>query len=398
MKISIIIVSPIIPPQPSGVGKRALRHAVWFSDNGYEVTLITGTDSIILDNNKITIKRIKKTIDNTKRKKTRHIYSIHGFIKNIFIIKKIINERKAKNLILHCFGAGPVTWITLFWAKWYGVKCVTELILLGNDDPTNKNLGLLKPYIIPWVLRKSSAVIGISPALIRSAEQVVHDHSRLYLIPNDVQENSYSEDLYSRKNKIKTDMGLSQYGKVILFVGGFTQRKGGDILVTSFIRYTKYNPDSVLVIVGRHEDHVHLKAKEKALSALNIRAFPENIRFVGYQHDVYKYYIIADALLFPSRREGFGNALIEAMAMKVPVIAKKIPGITDYIIDNGINGVIIDSEDPEEYASALMNILDDNIVRQNIIKNARNKVEKCFSQKVVMQKYIDMYENVIGQY
>ncbi len=387
MTKNIIIVAPTLPPQPSGAGKRAARHAIWLSRNGHGITVITGTHTDVFKDTNICVEHILKKNNNSK-----YNNSIVRFIKNIFIVKKILKNKKYENPIIHCFGTGQTAWIILFWAKWYGLKMITELTLLGSDDPSNKDSGVIKPYIIPWILRKSDAVIGISPALIDSAREIINDHTRLYLIPNDIK---VSDNLdTNNRDEIKSKLGLSGYNKVILFVGGFILRKGVDILVPSFLRYSKYNPDSVLVIVGLHKNPVHMKAKKRTLSILNMSEFPENIKFAGYKTNVTDYYLISDLLLFPSRREGFPNSVVEAMAMKIPVVARKIPGITDYIIDNGINGVLIDSDDPEKYASAMINILDDRTLREKMTDNAQVKVKKCFSQEVIMQQYLNVYKTV----
>jgi glycosyltransferase involved in cell wall biosynthesis len=76
----------------------------------------------------------------------------------------------------------------------------------------------------------------------------------------------------------------------------------------------------------------------------------KNVHFAGYQEDMRPWYTNADIFFLPSRKEGFPSVFIEAMAFGLPLVVKKLEGITDFIFDNGYPGVI-DSEDPGEYAN-----------------------------------------------
>src|SRR5690606_32792633 len=109
-----------------------------------------------------------------------------------------------------------------------------------------------------------------------------------------------------------------------------------------------------------------------------------------------KYMKISDVFLFPSRREGFGTVQIEAMASGCPVIANYLPGITDEIINDTVNGYIIYSEsDIKKYLLIIINLLSDKNLSQQISENAVKKVFMKFSRETVMQNYIKLYQQAM---
>jgi glycosyltransferase involved in cell wall biosynthesis len=99
----------------------------------------------------------------------------------------------------------------------------------------------------------------------------------------------------------------------------------------------------------------------------------------------------SDIFLFSSKREGMPNVILEAMSSGLPVVAKRIPKITDIIID-GNNGIAVDNHD--DFIKCIFEIINNEDLKNNYSKNARNTALTKFSSSVIMSEYINLYKNL----
>ena len=137
-------------------------------------------------------------------------------------------------------------------------------------------------------------------------------------------------------------------GFTFVFVGRIVRDKGINELVAAFDKLHKEHPEVRLVLVGNREGNLDPVAPE-TIDRINRG---DGIEAVGKQSDVRPFYAQADALVFPSYREGFPNVVIEAGAMGLPSIVTDINGSREIIID-GKNGIIVPSKDEEALYQAM---------------------------------------------
>ena len=117
--------------------------------------------------------------------------------------------------------------------------------------------------------------------------------------------------------------------------------------------------------------------------------------FLGFiPYDKLPLYLKAsDIFIRPSRSEGLGNSFIEAMSAGVPVIATPVGGIPDFLTD-GETGLFCDPENPADIAEKIKLILDDDNLRKNIVKKARELVEEKYDWNKIVEDYRRLYETV----
>lgn len=144
------------------------------------------------------------------------------------------------------------------------------------------------------------------------------------------------------KNEICSRHNIDQNKFIFGFVGRITRDKGINEILEAYRNLISNDKDMILVLVGTEED----------ISSLNKELYSwaksrEDILFVGSSNEVYKYFSIFDVLMLPSYREGFGNVVIEAQAMGVPVIVSDIPGPTDAMIKDE-TGLIVIKQNSED--------------------------------------------------
>jgi L-malate glycosyltransferase len=96
-------------------------------------------------------------------------------------------------------------------------------------------------------------------------------------------------------------------------------------------------------------------------------------------------------LIVPSRMESIPQVIKEAFYLKIPVIATNVGGISE-IVQNGTTGILIPPENPEKMIDAINNLLDDDLLIDQLTKNAFEFITKNFTWDVLLPKYIELYE------
>lgn len=138
-------------------------------------------------------------------------------------------------------------------------------------------------------------------------------------------------------------------------------------------------PNSILMLVGNFEGEEELE-QEKVHWAKQ----SENVMFVSSVHDVERYYAALDVLVLPSYREGFGNVVIEAEAMGVPVVVSNIPGPID-AMQNEVTGLQSKLKDQNDLCEKMKRLLNEDTRRKYSVA-AREFVEQSFDSKVLREK------------
>ncbi len=209
-----------------------------------------------------------------------------------------------------------------------------------------------KWYFNRW-FRKLDERIAVSP--------VAHNYVKKYfpaeyeIIPNGVDTQHFNP-------KVKPIDKFTD-GKInILFVGRLEKRKGFDYLLEAYRLLKPEVPDCRLIQVG---PGVRLRKKyEKYVRSHKI----PDVYFTGYASysDLPRYYKTADIVCFPATgRESQGIVLLEAMAVGKPVVATDIDGYSSVLTD-GVEGIAVPPKNPEKLAEAILKLIKDKQLRQQM--------------------------------
>ena len=175
-----------------------------------------------------------------------------------------------------------------------------------------------------------------------------------------------------------------------VFVGRIVKDKGIDELINAFVRLKSKKPNTRLILVGAYEDSIDPVSPETR------RAMEKNeeIIAVGRKLDVRPYYVASDCFVFPSYREGFPNTVLEAGAMGLPSIVTDINGSRE-IIEDGYNGLIVSSKDENALYDAMLKMMEDDSLRENMASVARKRIEDRFEKTFVQRNLIEFYHQVM---
>ena len=148
-------------------------------------------------------------------------------------------------------------------------------------------------------------------------------------------------------------------------------------------------PEAYLVIVGNGPVQPQL---EHMANALNIA---QSVEFAGLQTDIPAQLHRGLIGILPSRWEGMPNALLEAMASGLACIATRVSGSED-IIQPGVNGLLVESEDYQGMAQALITLLQSQELTQQYGAAAHALIEQSYTLDHVLNMYIQLYHNLLS--
>jgi glycosyltransferase involved in cell wall biosynthesis len=171
----------------------------------------------------------------------------------------------------------------------------------------------------------------------------------------------------------------------ILYVGHLSRLKGVDILIRAVSKLSSDLPNMKLHLVGNGNAPIFAALSKK-------EGIEKYVIFHNWakQSLIPSYYKSADICVFPSRHEGFGIVILEAMASGIPVIASDIPSFRE-IISNGVDGRLFKSEDVDALSKEVIALYQDPFLMKELTHNAFEKVTR-YSWEKIAEKYISLYK------
>jgi len=226
---------------------------------------------------------------------------------------------------------------------------------------------------------------------------------------------------FEQQEKLKQELGIEVNDFVFIFVGRLVGDKGINELVAAFKELETRNqklenrnqkletrdrevgvslvsspqspvPSKVpkLLLVGPLESELD-PLKNETLKEVETNP---NIISVGFQKDVRPYFAIANALVFPSYREGFPNVVMQAGAMELPSIVSDINGCNEIVVE-GENGTIIPVKNVEAIQIAMQKMMEDKEYYNKLKENARPMIQSRYEQSVVWNALLEEYNTLI---
>ncbi len=204
---------------------------------------------------------------------------------------------------------------------------------------------------------------------------------------------------HEEKEEVREKLGLKSDEKIVVACGAICRRKGIDFLLESWRIAVQNVKNARILFLGPLEGGADDKVDDFALQ-MQRRAehedFANSVVFCGRIHNVDEYFKVADLLVFAGRQEGSPNVLREAMSSALPIVTLELEGITDDMITNGVNGIVIPVSDQkklrnyrdfdvpgettiEDFAASIKQLLNDVDHAQSLANEARKSAKKSFS-------------------
>ena len=188
------------------------------------------------------------------------------------------------------------------------------------------------------------------------------------------------------RRALRGRLGLPEDRVLCAFVGRLTPQKDPDLLLEAWAMGRW--PDTHLVLVGDGPLRNRLEARAASGSLAG------HVTFIGARTDVAEYLRAADLLALPSRAEGMSNALLEAMACGIPVVASDLPANREVVGRDGRTGWLVAPGDPAALAGAMERLVQSPSLRREIGAAARVIVQNQFDIQRVTDRYLSLYASL----
>lgn len=386
-KINILMITGVYLPEINGAVLQC-HQLINKLKNFFNFSILTSTNNKSLNKysyiGDIPVNRIHIIKDNK-------IEYILGTIKYFTFLIKLFIETD----LIHIHGFSKKNSIVILFGVLFRKKIILKMTSFGHDD----SLSIKNKSIISWFLfRLCDLYIGISPAFLISYNKSGLPINKYIHIPNGVDTLKYSPISQIEKLALKFKLGYAEQDKIILFIGHFSPDKRPDFLYKAWINLCERDLYSKILFIGITENHYEVD--EKIIYSIRedsiIRGLNSHIKFIEKTSIIDEYLKIANVFVLPSLREGLPNVLLEAMASAVPCVVNNLPGVTDWLIDDMVTGILFSTDDPKVLADKISPFLLDNEVNNIMGLAARSHVEKRFSLDLSCKILSEQYMNLMN--
>ena len=373
----ILIINSEYPPVGGGAGNASANIARCLAAFGYEVSVLTvrfGADPGLEVCDGVTIHRIPAL---RRRQDRSGAVEQFTFIVSacLWVLTRLRRNRPGLTLAFFGMPSGAVAWLI---RKLHGIPYIISL--RGGDVPG------FRPYDFKWVhnsiapfLRviwgSASAVVANSRGL-RDLALAFDPAREIPIIPNGVDGGMYRDD------------GRAWSPPRILSAGRVVYQKGFDLGLRALAQLTGLEWEWRIAGDGSQLEALRALANELGIS--------QRVIFLGWleRGELSRCYHQANIFLFPSRHEGMPNAVLEAMASGLPVVATRIAGSEELVLD-GETGALVKAEDVDALRESLRSLLTAEKMRVQMGHAARLRVEKEYSWEKAARQYSEIMEKII---
>lgn len=363
----------VVPPAAGGIKKHVLQLIKHFKQKKHQVTLISPPDNSLYQN---------------VSKEGGEYYSIFlsnkkvSFAKDILTIKSIINKTKPDLIHLHGYKAGVVGRLALLPSNNIPTIVTLHNFLTypGASSPHIKLYQLLEKRILSL---RTTKYIAVSNALEK-------DFSRRCKISEDkitVIYNGINLDDYEKAKPIQhiKNLGHPLIGTAVRL----TSQKGIEELIEAAPLVLDKFPNGLILVAGEGP------LKEQILQRLKLMNLENRVLLLGFYDNMPGFLTSLDVFVLPSRTEGLGIILLEALACGTPIIATQVGGVPE-IISPGINGLLVPPQDPIGLAQGVISLIND-YSQSKMAQKGTELIKENFLLQDMLANTEKIYSDVLQQ-
>jgi glycosyltransferase involved in cell wall biosynthesis len=298
----------------------------------------------------------------------------------IRLLKNYLIENKIDILCTHDYRSSFIGWraSSNANAKW----------IVFSRGWTRENLKVRVYQILDkLIIRFADLIVGVSHSQKEKLSRLLISNDKLAVVHNAVDADEFKDiepiDLRQR-------FGFSESSIICICGGRFSEEKGQKFMVEAASMATEFNNNLRFILFGDGPD---LPSIRKLIKRLDLE---EYVFCPGFEKNFSGCLKGADILVNPSLSEGLPNIVLEAMAMKIPIIATDVGGVSE-LIENEKSGLIVGPGDPKAIAGAVRKLVEQPDAIPQIVDNGYKSVINNFSFEKQYETLTDIYKNVLSK-
>jgi glycosyltransferase involved in cell wall biosynthesis len=335
-------------------------------------------------------------------------------IRNIKIkgISKYLTEKKIQKTIISVNKISKIDIVET--PDWEGItsfinlQCPIVVRLNGSDTYfchlDNRPVKWINKFHEKRALERADGYLSVSQFTADLTNQLFGLNKKFTSIPNGINTTFFNKTDNATSSFICNSLGSETQKEQsiktmnILYFGGIIRKKGLLEIPHYFNRVVKKIPNVQLILIGKDMSDKFtgntstFQMMEKLFSS-EARLKTKFLGSIPY-HEIKQHIENATVCIFPSFAEALPVSWLEAMALEKAVVASNI-GWSNEIIDNGINGFMVNPILHDDFALNIVNLLENDELRRKIEKNARKKIVQVFASEVTAARTIEYYEEII---
>ena len=292
-------------------------------------------------------------------------------------ILKITKIARKKDIdLIHLNNQIALNFMGVFVAQSLSIPCVSHLRTFNSYGFNQFKIAYTKTIKLRYVaISKQIKRHWIKRGLDSDMIEVIHNVSQSF-------EDCEADD--------KDTALITEYnGHKLIFVGRLIACKGISFLIESFKMVLNSGIHAKLYLLGSGEEENSLR------DIIYSQEVEEDVVFLGYRSNPLAIVKKMDLLILPSKEEGFGRVLLEAMGVGVAVIGTKVGGIPE-IIDNEVNGLLVPYGDVLALKEAILRVLNDGILKRRIINAGFCTLQSKFNIEHYSRKLENVYDSFLN--
>jgi len=386
--LNLCFIARFFPPAYSGAGEQAEvlgRELIRHGDHVLVLTTSEGVENRLASDAPANME--------VKRISGRHAEDYLGqLLLGLQMSRQVIRHRSRVDAIL-LFGISLYTYIPLLVARMLRIPAVVRMTLIDCDDllsVSQSRWGHIKLFVIRHC---AVAIVSLSAALTcRTAPFLCNTDTRLVEIPNGVDLDRFPPRNKARRRRARAALSFGESENICLFVGMLHRRKGVDLLLEAWRVVKAERPGARLVLVGPKSSEPTAGVLDSeftgdSASALGVRFAPSG--------DVAQYAAASDLFVFPSRLEGFPNALLEVLAVGLPAVIMSAEWNEGCTFRHGRDLWVVKGG-AANLAESILRLLDDKDLRDSLSEAGQAQVRRNYSITSVVRKYRSMFSGLVA--
>jgi glycosyltransferase involved in cell wall biosynthesis len=250
-------------------------------------------------------------------------------------------------------------------------------------------LRIYKWLDLGMTLRLFTRIVTVSEAVRREVLRAGYPARRVLTLHDAMDATTFSPGRLQLGAQVRQELGCTTAHLLVCAVGRLSPEKGHGFLLAAFREVIAAVPKARLVLAGEGPLRSRLQAQVAEWG------LGDHVIFAGYRDDVEAIIAASDLLVMPSLREGFGDPIIEAMALHRPVIASRVGGMVE-IVHDGETGLLVPPGDPGALALAIINLLREPQARERMGLQGRRVALREFSVERLADGLVRLYKELVS--
>ena len=239
-----------------------------------------------------------------------------------------------------------------------------------------------------WAIRRYQRVLAVSQRMAAQLVELRVPATAIRVVHNAIDAEDFSRG--DAAGTLKSELGLSATTRLITAVGRLSPEKALDRLIRAVAALADGGHPVHVALVGEGDQRPALEALARTLRV------QDRVHLLGHRAPVKPLYPGMDLLCLPSLTEGLPNAVLEAQAMEVPVVATDVGGVAE-LVQDGETGRLVEPDDVSALARAIAEVFEQPEQTARMVQAARRRIEQKFTFQSRMRRMQAIYDELLAE-